>query len=174
MNPTTPHRSATYAANSRKTFHSVLCHLLRTEFPGIFGPAVTHLFAQKIDELYQGCHPPLSRVKAGQVLWLAVAANDPPSRSKRIEHTRLLPVLLDLVTPQDIDETAVTGKRRETRRNKIVRLFQQANQQGAVLSEADVALLLHLGDATISSDILDYERTTACHAAAPFTTSVVP
>jgi len=160
MNSPEPIPSATYAANSRKTFHSVLCHLLRTEFPGIFGPAVTHLFAQKIDELYQRCHPPLSRVKVGQVLWLAVAADDPPSRNKRIEHTRLLPVLLELVTPQDIHDAAATGKRLETRRNKVVRLFQQTHQQGGVLSEADAALLLHLGDTTISRDILDYERTT--------------
>jgi Protein of unknown function (DUF1670) len=155
-----PARAQTYDACQRKTFHSILCHLLRKEFPGIFGPAVTRLFADKVNELYERCHPPLSRVKVGQVLWLAVAADERPGRQKRIEDTRLVPVLLDLVTPQDIDDAMATGKRPETRRRKIVRLFQQAFQQGAVLSEAEVGLLLHLSKGAVSKDLLEHEDST--------------
>jgi hypothetical protein len=160
MNKPSSQRSPTYAACERKTFHSTLCHLLQSEFPGTFGPMVTRLFADKINELYERCHPPLSRVKVGQVLWLAVAADDLPGRNKRIENTRLLPVLLDLVTPQDIDDAAATGKRLETRRLKILRLFRQAYQQGAVLSQADVSLLLHLEASTISHVVLEHEQST--------------
>ena len=58
----------TFDASARKSFHSVLCHLLHTEFPGIFGPAITKLFADKIDELYARFHPPASRFRVGQVL----------------------------------------------------------------------------------------------------------
>ena len=160
MNPSTPTRSQTYAANGRKTFHSTLCHLLQTEFPGRFGPAVTRLFADKIDQLHERCHPPLSRVKVGQVLWLAVAAADRPAHNKRIEDTALVPVLLELVTPQDIEDAAATGKRLHTRRAKILRLFRQAYHQGAVLSEADGSLLLHLEATTISRVVLDHDQTT--------------
>jgi len=160
MKRSSPTLSQAYASSTRKTFHSVLCHLLRTEFPGTFGPAVTRLFADKINELYERCHPPLSRVRVGQVLWLAVAADDRPARHQRIQDTRLLPILLDLVTPQDIDDATATGRRRETRRRKIVRLCQQAFRQGAVLSEADVALLLHVNDATVSADIRNHEDAT--------------
>jgi hypothetical protein len=160
MNQTAAAGSPSYAANARKTFPSTLCHLLQTEFPGTFGPAVTRLFADKITELFDSCHPPLSRVKVGQVVWLAVAADELPGRSKRIQDTRLLPVLLDLVTPQDIDATAATGQRLQTRRRKIVRLFQQAHAQHAVLSEADVALLLHLDPTTVSADVLAHEKDT--------------
>src|SRR6266566_1493404 len=112
-----------------------------------------------IQELHERCHPPLSRVKAGQVLWLAVAAEERPSRSKRMEHTRLVPVLLDLVTDKDIEDTATPGKRLAVRAAKVVRLFRQAYDQGAVLSEADVALLLHVDPRTISRDILTHEQT---------------
>ena len=76
----------------------------------------------------------------GQVLWTAVAVDDPPSQNKRIEDTRLVPIVLDLVTAQDIDETRAKGMRSQTRRTKIVRLFRQAYEQGAVLSLADVSL----------------------------------
>jgi Protein of unknown function (DUF1670) len=152
--------SGPYTACQRKTFHSSLCHLLGKEFPGTFGPAVTRLFADKVDELYERCHPPLSRVKVGQVLWLAVAADERPGEHKRIEDTRLVPVLLDLVTPADIDDAITMGKRRETRRRKAVRLFYQAFQQGAVLSEAEVALFLHVSKATVSNDVLGHEDAT--------------
>ena len=68
-----------YDASDRKTFKGALCHLLHTEFPGVFGPAVTRLFADKIDELYERFHPPQSRFKLGQLFWAGVAVDDPPS-----------------------------------------------------------------------------------------------
>jgi hypothetical protein len=150
--------SATYLANKHKTFHSILCDFLQTEFPKTFGPAITRLFADRIQELYEHCHPPLQRVHVGQVLWLAVAADELPGRNKRMQNTRLLPILLDLVTAEDIHEAAATGQRLQTRRKKILRLFRQAFDQGAVLSQADVGLLLHLDASTISGTVLDHER----------------
>jgi hypothetical protein len=155
-----PQCSQPYGASERKTFKSALCHLLQTEFPGVFGPTITQLFADRIDELYERFHPPASRFRVGQVLWAGVAANDLPAREKRIENTRLVPVILDLVTAQDIDETAATEQRGQTRRNKILRLFRQAYAQKAVLSLADVSLLLHVTISTVSHIILQHEAQT--------------
>jgi hypothetical protein len=148
----------TFDASRRKSFHSALCHLLHSEFPGIFGPAITKLFADKIDELYMRFHPPASRFRVGQALWAAVAVDDPPGRDKRIEATRLVPVVVDLVTAQDIHEATAAGSRRQTRRNKIVRLCTQAHAQGGVLSLADVALMLHVSIAQVSKEIMFHER----------------
>jgi hypothetical protein len=155
-----PH-AQTYDANERKTFHSSLGHLLQVEFPGIFGPAVTRLFADKIDDLYERFFPSQARLKWGQVCWVAVAADDPPGRQKRIEDTRLVPVILDLVTREDIQDTRATGRRDQTRRHKIVRLFQQAHEQGAVLSYADVSLILHVNIGTVGEAVLEHEQQTS-------------
>ena len=160
MRPNAPHRSLTYDASDRKTFRSALCHLLQTEFPGIFGPAVTQLFAQRVEQLFERFHPERTRLKVGQVVWAAVAVDDPPARHKRIEDTRLVPVVLDLVTPQDINEAIATGLRQQTRSNKVLRLFRQAYEQGAVLSYPDVSLLLHVQTSTISRTVLEHERST--------------
>jgi hypothetical protein len=143
-------RYSTYDASKRKMFHSSLCHLLQTEFPGVFGPAVTRLFADKIDALYERFHPPRSRLKVGQVFWAAVAVDDPPHKDTRIEDTRLVPVILDLVTPQDIDNSSHGGRRVQIRRDRVLRLFRQTYEQGGVLSYADVSLLAHLGMQTIT------------------------
>ena len=149
-----------YDASDRKTFHSALCRLLHTEFPGVFGPLITKLFADKIGELYDRFHPPGSRFKMGQVLWTAVAVDDPPSHNKRIEDTRLLPITLDLVTAQDISDAVAKKGRPQIRRNTIVRLCRQAYAQKAVLSLADVSLLMGMNLNSVSRTILAYERET--------------
>jgi hypothetical protein len=149
-----------YDASGRKTFKSALCHLLHTEFPGIFGPTISRLFADKIDELFERFHPPRSRFKAGQVLWTGVAIDDPPSRDKRIENTRLVPVVLDLVAVQDIETAKAKERRSLTRGTKIVRLFRQAHEQGAVLGHADVSLLLNMSISRLSAYVTSHERKT--------------
>lgn len=160
MSKRSPGRCLAYDASDRKTFRSALCHLLSTEFPGVFGPLVTGLFAERLEELFERFHPPRSRLKVGQALWAAVAIDDPPARNKRIEDTKLVPIVLDLVTARDIDEAIHTGLRTETRQRKVIRLFEQAHQQGAVLSYPDVSLLMHLQTSTISRHVLDHEKTT--------------
>jgi hypothetical protein len=149
-----------YETSDRKTFKSALCHLLHTEFPGFFGPTISRLFADKIDELYDRFHPPRSRFRAGQVLWTGVAIDDPPSHNKRIEDTRLVPVVLDLVAAQDIEKAKGKGPISQTRLTKIVRLFRQAHEQGAVLGHADVSLLLNMSISRLSTYVLSHERQT--------------
>jgi hypothetical protein len=149
-----------YQTSDRKTFKSALCHLLHVEFPGIFGPTISRLFADKIDELYERFNPPRSRFRAGQVLWTGVAIDDPPCRNKRIEDTRLVPVVLDLVAAQDIEKAKGKGPISQTRLSKIVRLFRQAHEQGAVLGHADVALLINMSVNRLSTYVLRHERQT--------------
>jgi hypothetical protein len=153
-------RRESYDAASRKTFRSSLCHLLQTEFPGNFGPTVTRLFSECIDELYERFHPPGSRFSSGQCLWIAVAVDDPPARHKRIEQTRLVPVVLDLVTADDVDDAVAGSVRAKTRPKKVLRLFRQAYAQGGLLTEADVSLVLHLPINTVSAVVLKHERET--------------
>jgi hypothetical protein len=156
----TPVLAPEYEGNTRKTFRSALCHLLQTEFPGIFGPAVTQLFAERVEELFDQFHPDRSRLKVGQVVWAAVAADDPPARDKRIEQTRLVPVILDLVAPGDIEQMVAGARIAAIRRSRLIRLFHQAYQQGAVLSYSDVSLLMHLRVGTVSRYVLQHHVAT--------------
>jgi Protein of unknown function (DUF1670) len=151
--------SRVYDTSDRKTFPSALRHLLHTDFPGVFGREIARFFADRIDQLYERFHPPRSRFKMGQILWVGVAVDARPTREKRIEDTELVPIILDLVTPQDLAQ-AKSIRLFQTRRARIVRLFRQAYEQGAVLSEADVSLLTELSINTISRHVITYERDT--------------
>lgn len=160
MNPATPHGIPNYASCQRKTFHSALGHFLQTEFPQTFGPAVTRLFVDRVDALYEQFHPPRTRLTFGQVVWVAVAAGHRPAGENRIENLPLVPLVLDLVTPQDIDDTMIPNQRVHVRANKVVRLFRQAFAQGGVLSQADVSLLLHTPRQTVGHVLTAYQRKT--------------
>jgi hypothetical protein len=149
-----------YASCQRKTFHSALAHFLQTEFPATFGPAVTQLFADRVDALYEQFHPPRSRLTFGQVVWVAVAASHRPAGEKRIEKLPLVPIVLDLVTLQDIDDTMTPNQRLPVRANKIVRLFRQAFEQGGVLSQADVSLLLHVSRNVVGQTLAEHQNKT--------------
>jgi Protein of unknown function (DUF1670) len=151
--------SPVYDASERKTFRNALCHLLRIEFPGVFGPMITNLFADRINQLYEQFHLPASRLKVGQILWAGVALTDLPARNKRIEDTELIPIVLDVVTAEDITQSKA-GRHRQVRRARIVRLFRQAHEQGAVLSQADVSLLTYVHSNTISSYVRKHEQET--------------
>jgi hypothetical protein len=76
------------------------------------------------------------------------------------EDTRLVPIILDLVTAQDIEKVKAKGMRSDRSLDKIVRLFQQAYEQGAVLGHADVSLLLNMTISRISTHVLTHERAT--------------
>jgi hypothetical protein len=71
-----------------------------------------------------------------------------------------VPIVLDLVTPPDIEVTKTKGMRSLTRRTKIVRLFRQAYEQGAVLSLADVSLMININLITLSRLVRAHERET--------------
>jgi hypothetical protein len=105
-------------------------------------------------------HRQRTRCRAGQCLWIAVAVDDFPTRNKRTEQTRLVPVVLDLVTADDVEDAVAGSVRAHTRPKKIARLFRQAYAQGGVLTEADVSLLLHLPINTVSAVVLKQERET--------------
>lgn len=139
-----------FSTSARKTFHHALTHLLKREFPGIFGPAVTELFATQVEQLFQKFHPLRDRVGWGQIVWLAVATDDLPSYGKRIEDTQLVPVILDLVTRDDIDILLDGREWNELREARITRLCEQAHAQGGLLSQADLGLLLTQSNSAIS------------------------
>src|SRR5262249_2109886 len=105
-------------------------------------------------------HPPRSRLTFGQVVWVAVAASHRPAGETRIENLPLVPIVLDLVTTQDIDDTMTPNNRLSVRANKIVRLFRQAYEQGAVLSQADGALLLPVSRGVVGQTLAEHQHQT--------------
>ena len=83
-----------------------------------------------------------SFLKQGQMVWHAVPIEEYPKKGKSIAQTKLKPVVLDIITDSDIDDMKIPLHHRELRLKKIERWTQQAYDQGALLTQLDLAVLL--------------------------------
>jgi hypothetical protein len=156
-NKTTSERA--YGPSASKGFRAALEHLMRTEFPRMGGSKVRDLFVEEIIALIDSHHMTKDRVGMGQVLWYAVAREDHPYIYKRLSQCKMVPVILTLVSPEDI---AILREGKELRRPRIkriaARLYKEAFAQGGVLSAADVGLLIGYSPTYVNELIHDYEE----------------
>lgn len=97
-----------------------------------------------------------SHLKQGQMVWHAVPVNEYPKRGKSIAQTKLQPVVLDIITDNDIEDLQHMLHHREVRLKKIERWTQQAFDQGALLSQLDLAVLLNVKEFTAGEYVREY------------------
>lgn len=152
---------AQYGPMTRKSFSSSLDRFLATECPQMGGPLTRQALVRRIQEIVDEFYPPLQHLRMGQVIWPAVAEGEAHGYGKPIEKTLLKPVVLDLATPDDIAALAGGESVKDRRRTVAIRLFQQAKQQAAVLSETDVVALLYGARTWVSNTVLAWEKTHA-------------
>lgn len=143
-----------------KSLQNVLAHCIHKEFPRIGGPRIRQLCATMILEVVKTHERHRETVSHGQVLWMAVAADCPPKRHQRILDTDLVPVILDLSTPADIERRIQRKRPAERLLNKALRLCKQAYEQGGLLSNCDLAEILTTSDSRIAHLLAQHERDT--------------
>ncbi len=86
----------------------------------------------------------------GQLVWMAVPVDEYPKRGKAIANTRLKPIVLSFITDDDISHIAHGFSSTSLRKKRLVRFVDQAFDQGALLTQLDLAALLGVCDAVVS------------------------
>jgi Protein of unknown function (DUF1670). len=99
-------------------------------------------------------------VRPGQMRWLALKAGQKYSKSKKLSDMHLIPVTLTLISPEDIQDRITKVKKNELMEKLIVRLCTETKEQGGVLTETDIAILLRLTVTMISNHVISYEKRT--------------
>ena len=143
-----------------KNLQNALAHRIGKEFPRVGGPRIRALCAQMVMEVVNEHLRPREHLHHGQAMWLGISVDDPPSRYKRTADTDLVPLVLDLSTPEDVQaiiERVPTGERIL---RKALRLCRQAYEQGALLSNSDLEELLNKSHTEVSSLLAAHERRT--------------
>jgi hypothetical protein len=143
-----------------KTLKNAIAHQISTQFPRIGGPRICGLCADMILEVVFQHMRPRDHVKHGQALWMAVAIDDPPRRGQRIANTKLVPVLLDISTAEDVQRRIDHVLPSERLLHKARRMCQQAYEQGGLLSNCDIAEMLHANESFIGTLLASYEDRT--------------
>jgi hypothetical protein len=153
------HYKARYGPLAQKTLPNILKRELMEQFGfenmGLIADRLIGRFLEILDQY----RPDQVRLLPGQVLWLAVAADEKCGYGKTMMRSRLVPVTLTLVSPEDIEQMAeerITFK--ELRPRIVARLLREAKEQGGVLALTDVGLLLGISANAVGTAIREYQK----------------
>jgi len=134
-----------YASAHRRFLVPMLAKLLERELSR-FGPELAGLLAERIVELFDQYVPPISRLEHGQILWCALDRQTRAgSRNERIK-----PVVLTIVAPEDALRLAKGEKPAVVKNTVVKRMFEEAAEQGSLLSTRDLAMIFQVSDSRAS------------------------
>lgn len=120
----------------------------------MFGPVVRENIADALIDLFNSLCPESSRLKPGQIVWNAL---DKRTRADS-ENRRYKPVILSLVTDEDVSLFEAGKPVSSIRKNVMARMIKEAYQQEAVLSTRDLSLLLVSSSSSLSHLRIEYEK----------------
>lgn len=122
---------------------------------------IEHYFvvAKPLEQMAAGKASPDERyLRYGQLVWMAVPVDELPARGKSIVKTRMKPVILTYLAGEDIQTIRNGFTSRQLRINRMVRWCEEAYDQGALLTQLDLAVLLNVCDAVVSDYANEYQR----------------
>jgi hypothetical protein len=122
--------------------------------PSMFGPFLRQKMAAELMLLVEQNYVDVKRLQPGQVLWNALDKHTRGDSPKR----RFVPVILTLVSPEDVEFLADGGSPRIFTENAIARIIREAFEQGGILSMRDVSLLTLRSDSAITTIRQRYEE----------------
>ncbi len=144
----------------KKGFKSALDYFFRENVPQLGGELTRTPVVARISAMVEEYFPPIERFKMGQMIWYAVDEEEKAGYGKRLEQSKLRPVILDIIHEIDIEDILQGVRKRERQKKVAVRLFTQSYEQKGVLTNADVGSIMRLSQATISKYIREYEKET--------------
>lgn len=114
-----------------------------------------------LEKLATGDQLPEERLlRYGQLVWMAVPIDEYPERGKAIVNTRMKPIILTYVATEDVESFRHGFTSRQLRIKRLVRWCHQAYDQGALLTQLDLAVLLNVCDAVVSDYVNEWQKTT--------------
>jgi len=157
---TSNHGKVTYGPMLQKTYSSALNAFLEKEIPSAGGPLVRELLVKNLVDITEQYFPDTEKMRPGQIQWAAVKKDANVRKGATMRDTPQKSLILDLVPPSVVPDRINGRSIIKIRKEAIVRLFRQADQQGGCLTSADVAVLLNLSDHDVCRYIKEIETET--------------
>ncbi len=147
-----------YLTIGKKNFASALEAFFEHECPSIGGTRIRKTLVDSILQMVAHFYPSTTNLKPGQTIWTTVDAKEKGRYGKTIENTKLIPVILDLIPPEEILRRANGIKLREIKKDAIARICIQSYEQGGCVTQADIAAMLKVSTSTVGKYIKEYEQ----------------
>jgi hypothetical protein len=97
-------------------------------------------------------------IHSGQLVYMAVPVDEYPKRGKAIAQTRLKPVVLSFVADEDIEHIAHGFDAKSLKKKRLIRWVDEAFDQGALLTQLDLAMLLGITEAVVSQYVNEIQK----------------
>ncbi len=153
-----PYCAKRYGSAKNRFLKAIIMKFFQKEFPKLFGPVIREKIAEELMAIFENNSPERSRLKPGQILWVAL---DKQTRADS-PCCRYTPVVLSIVTPDDVVQLEKAVKPSVIAKNTIARIIREAYQQGGILSSRDIGLITLRADAYVSKLRLSYEKEHDC------------
>jgi hypothetical protein len=147
-----------YSSARCRFLKPVIEEFFSRELPRFFGPVLREKIAEQLITIFDDLYADTGRIKPGQVLWNALNKDTRAISKKR----SYVPVILSLITQNDVDLLANGTPMSEITRNAIARIIREAYDQGGILSTRDVSLLTLRDPSYVSSIRIRYEKEHNC------------
>lgn len=151
-------RQAVFSPLQDKELESVLLSLFVNEFGYENKVIFAEAMIQRILETLDAFMPPRSVLKPGQLVWMAVANDGRKHTRTRMREIPHVPVVLDLLTQDDLRRLADGDSYIDVRRRRNARLLEQAFDQGGVLSQSDIAAITLISPTLVGLDIKYFQN----------------
>jgi hypothetical protein len=153
-----PYSENRYRSAQDRFMKAALCNFFAREFPKLFGPVMREKLADELTALVANVYPEAHRLQPGQMLWNALDKTTRATSTRR----NYVPVVLSVITLQDINQLAQGTPMTRIAGNAIARMIQEAYSQGGILSTRDIGLLTLRDPSTVSAMRIRYEKEHNC------------
>ena len=153
------YRTENYRPLLKKSVRNVLIKKLRFQYGFNNNKKLAEILIDDILEQISKFTVPTSNLKSGQMLWMAVAEDD-FSYHKSMDQHRLIPVVLTVITEDEIKRLREGVNPTVIRQERVIRMFHEAKQQKGVLGHNDIALILGYARSIITADVRNYQKET--------------
>ena len=147
-----------------KNLHNLLLHRFLNQYGydkgEITAKAIIDDILKLIDSYYlvSTLDDDLHHLNHGQLVYMAVPVDEYPKRGKAIAQTRIKPVVLSFITDTDIEHIAHGFDSKSLRKKRLIRWVDEAFDQGALLTQLDLSMLLGVCDAVVSQYVNEIQN----------------
>jgi len=153
------HRERNYSPLQNKTLNNVLLQQFVNQFGYENKEAFAEIMIERILETVDAFVRPVSLLKPGQMLWMAVPDDGKKHAYKPMSKTPQVPVVLDLVTDEDLQALADGEDFAIIRRRRHARLMDQTKAQTGALAYTDLSAITLTSNTQVRADAAQVEET---------------
>jgi hypothetical protein len=138
---------------------AVLCNRFRERYRFLGGEEITQFIVEDILAVVEEYRRPLSEVKKGQIVWdgAEVDQGRKPGYGLSMKKTKVKPVVLTLISEEDIMMLKEGATSKAVRKLVIERIFNEAIEQGVVLTHVDASLILTCAPSTVGGYVKEVQ-----------------